>query len=206
MMAEYSRPATLEDLKLLLRSLDQHGAEYLLIGGYALAAHGYQRATTDIDLLVAPTAQAGQRVKDALLVLPDQAAKDIAPEWFEEGENIRVADAFVVDIMLSANGQTFESLRRYAQTIDLDGIAVQTVSLEGLLLTKQSTREKDVADRIIIERALEDFWGAAQGMMQTGRIVEQGSRDAVRRHTQHEDTRTLLAAVPRIQLAPLVAA
>ena len=157
MMDEYSRPATLEDLKLLLRSLEQHGVEYLLIGGYALAAHGYQRATTDIDLLVPATAEAGRRVKDALMALPDRVAKGIAPEWFEEGENIRVADAFVVDIMLNANGQTFDTLRRYAQTIDLDGIAVRTVSLEGLLLTKQTMREKDVADRIIIERALEVF-------------------------------------------------
>ena len=84
-------------------------------------------------------------------------AKDIAPEWFEEGENIRVADAFVVDIMLNANGQTFDTLRRYAQTIDLDGIAVTTVNLEGLLLTKQTMRDKDVADRMIIERALAVF-------------------------------------------------
>ncbi len=153
-MEEFSRPATLEDLKLLLRTLNEHGVDYLLIGGYALAAHGYLRATTDIDLIVPGTVQAGQRTKDALMVLPDQAAKDIDPRWFEEGGNIRVADAFVVDIMLNANGQTFDSLRRYAQTIDLDGIPVCTVSLQGLLLTKQTMREKDVADRIVIERAL----------------------------------------------------
>lgn len=84
------------------------------------------------------TSQTGQRVKDALMVLPDRAVNDIEPEWFEEGENIRVADAFVVDIMLNANGQTFDTLRPYAQTIDLDGIPVKTVNLEGLLLTKQS--------------------------------------------------------------------
>lgn len=153
-MQEFSRPATLDDLKLLLRSLNEHGVEYFLIGGYALAAHGYQRATIDIDVMVAANALAGQRLKDALMVLPDQAAKDIEPEWFEEGENIRVADAFVVDIMLNANGQTFEALRQYAQTIDLDGISVQTISLEGLLLTKQTMRDKDTQDRHIIERAL----------------------------------------------------
>jgi predicted nucleotidyltransferase len=156
-MDEFSRPATLEDLKLLLRSLHEHGADYLLIGGYALAAHGYQRATTDIDVVVPATSQAGQRVKDALMVLPDAAAKDIEPKWFEEGENIRVADAFVVDIMLNANGQTYETLRPYAETIELDGISVKTVSLEGLLLTKKTMRDKDSADRIIIERALEMF-------------------------------------------------
>lgn len=31
------------------------------------------------------------------MVLPDQVAKDIDPAWFNEGENIRVADAFIVD-------------------------------------------------------------------------------------------------------------
>ena len=105
-MDDYSRPATLEDLKLLLRSLNEHAVEYLLIGGYALAAHGYQRATTDIDLLVRATAESGQRVKDALMILPDRAAKDLEPEWFEHGENSRVADAFVVDVRLNANGHT----------------------------------------------------------------------------------------------------
>lgn len=69
-MTEYSRPATLDDLKMLLRSLNAHGVEYFLIGGYALAAHGYPRATTDIDVVVPATRQAGRRVKDALMVLP----------------------------------------------------------------------------------------------------------------------------------------
>jgi hypothetical protein len=124
-----SRPATLEDLKTLLRSLNAHSVDYLLIGGYALAAHGYLRATTDIDIVFPSTAAAGQRVRDALMILPDQAAKELEPQWFEEGENIRVADAFVVDIMLNANGQTYETLKRYSQTLDLDGIPVRTVSL-----------------------------------------------------------------------------
>jgi predicted nucleotidyltransferase len=151
---QITRPATLEDLKTLLRSLNANGVDYLLIGGYALAAHGYQRATTDIDIVFPATAAAGQRVKDALMILPDRAAKEIEPQWFEEGENIRVADAFVVDIMLNANGQTYDTLRQYSQTLDLDGIPVRTVNLEGLLLTKQTMRGKDASDRIVIERAL----------------------------------------------------
>ncbi|MGO8755115.1 MAG: nucleotidyl transferase AbiEii/AbiGii toxin family protein [Gallionellaceae bacterium] len=156
-MEEYSRPATLEDLKTLVRSLNSQGADYLLIGGYALFAHGYHRATIDIDLLVPANKTAGERVKEALMALPDQAAKDINPDWFEEGENIRVADAFVVDIMLNACGETYETLKQYAETIDLDGIPVHTVNLEGLLVTKQTTRDKDVSDRVILERALKAF-------------------------------------------------
>jgi predicted nucleotidyltransferase len=154
LMEEFSRPATLEDLKLLLRSLNEHGADYLLIGGYALAAHGYQRATIDIDVLVPGTVASGQRIKEALMVLPDQAAKYLEPEWFEEGENIRVADAIIVDLLLNANGPSFDTLCHNAETIDLDGIPVKTISLEGLLLAKQTMRDKDAMDRILIERAL----------------------------------------------------
>ena len=65
------------------------------------------------------------------MVLPDQAAKDLEPEWFAEGENIRVADAFIVDLLLNANGQTFDTLSQYTQTIDLDGIPVKTASLDA---------------------------------------------------------------------------
>jgi len=57
------------------------------------------------------------------MILPDQAARDIEPQWFEDGEHIRVADAFVVDIMLNANGQTYETLRKYSETLDLDNPA-----------------------------------------------------------------------------------
>lgn len=151
---EYCRPATLNDLKALIESLNRQQVEYLLIGGYALFVHGYHRATTDIDVLVPATLESGARMKAALMVLPDQVARDLEPEWFTEGDNIRVADAFLVDVMLNACGETYATLKQYAITVDLDGIPVRTVSLEGLLRTKQTVRDKDVADRHILEQAL----------------------------------------------------
>ncbi len=154
---EYCRPASLEDLKTLIESLNRRQVDYLLIGGYALFVHGYHRATTDIDVLVPATIESGSKVKAALMVLPDQAARDLEPEWFVEGDNIRVADAFLVDIMLNACGETYETLGQYAVTVDLEGIPVKTVNLEGLLRTKQTMRAKDVADRRILERALALF-------------------------------------------------
>lgn len=158
----FARPATLEDLKALIGALNAVGVDYLLIGGYALAAHGYQRATTDIDLLFRAVVEDGLKVREALLSLPDKAAADLDPNWFAEGENIRVADAIIVDVMLNANGQTYETLSSHAQTIDLDGIEIRTIDLEGLLLTKQTPREKDVLDRIVIERALLEIYRESQ--------------------------------------------
>ena len=154
---EHARPASVDDLKLLLRALNAHGVDYLLIGGYALYALGYQRGTTDIDVLLRPTHEQGERVKRALLLLPDRVSAELMPEWFTEGETIRVADAFVVDLMFTACGETYESLLPHAVSIDFDGVTVHTLNLEGLLKTKQTSREKDKLDRVVLERALEEL-------------------------------------------------
>lgn len=150
-----ARPATVEDLKRLIAALDAQQVDYVLIGGYALYALGYQRATTDIDLLLPPTREQGERTQRALLTLPDQVATQLDPAWFAEGETIRVADAFVVDLLFSACGESIDSLRDHIVRIDLEGVQLRTLDLEGLLKTKRSSRDKDKLDRVILERALE---------------------------------------------------
>ena len=152
-----ARPASVDDLKMLLQAFNAHGVDYLLIGGYALYALGYQRGTIDIDVVLRPTLEQGELVRSALLLLPDKVAEELSPQWFTEGETIRVADAFVVDLMFNACGETYETLQPHAVTIDFDGVAIRTVDLEGLLKTKQSSRDKDKLDRIILERALAEF-------------------------------------------------
>ena len=155
--AKTARPASVDDLKMLLQAFNSHGVDYILIGGYALYALGYQRGTIDIDVVLRPTLAQGELVRKALLLLPDKVAEELSPQWFTEGETIRVADAFVVDLMFNACGETYESLQPHAMTIDFEGVAIRTVDLEGLLKTKQSSRDKDKLDRIILERALAEF-------------------------------------------------
>ncbi len=149
-----ARAASIDDLKALLRALNACGADYLLIGGYALHALGYQRGTTDIDIVLRQDKEQGARVRQALMYLPDGAAREIDIEWFMEGQTIRVVDEFVVDLLFNACGETYESLLPHATTIDLDGVPVRTLNIEGLLKTKQSARAKDQMDRIVLERAL----------------------------------------------------
>jgi hypothetical protein len=95
--------------------------------------HGIARTMSDIDIVVPATEESGERVKRALMVLPDKAANDIQVEWFKDGETIRLADEVVVDIMFAACAETYDSLSKYAVKADLDGIAVNTVNIEGLL-------------------------------------------------------------------------
>lgn len=149
-----ARPATTEDLKRLATALAAEGVDYVLIGGHALNALGYLRATIDIDLLLRPTREQGERVRKALATLPDGVARELDPQWFTDGETIRVADAFVVDLMFAACGESLDTLAAHVVTIDLDGVPLRTLDLEGLLKTKRSLRDKDRADRVVLERAI----------------------------------------------------
>jgi hypothetical protein len=93
--------------------------------------------------------------------LADQSARYIDPAWFTEGDNIRVADEVTVDLLFSPCAQTYEMLEPYAQVIDLGGVPVRTVSLRGLLLTKQTQRPQDIQDCLVLSRAI-DAQGSGQ--------------------------------------------
>jgi hypothetical protein len=70
-VSEYTRPATCEDVKNLARLLNDAGVQYALVGGYAIAAHGFNRFSEDIDILVNPAADNSRRWVLALSELPD---------------------------------------------------------------------------------------------------------------------------------------
>jgi hypothetical protein len=157
-MVESTRPATWDDLVRLARDLAAEGARYALIGGYAVAAHGYNRFSEDLDLLVDPSPDNTGRWVRALAKLPDAAAAELEgdDEIFErEGHYaIRINDEFTVDIMPSACGHGWQELSRYIVPIQVDDVSIPVLSIEGLLLTKEGMRDKDRADRAVLLRAL----------------------------------------------------
>lgn len=158
-MTEYTRPATWDDLVALVAELEAHSARYALIGGYAVAAHGYNRFSEDLDILVDPSPDNTERWVAALCTLPDRAAEELRgdPQVFErEGHYaIRVNDEITVDVMPSACGHGWDELKSYVIRMELaDGLTASILSLEGLLLTKEGSRDKDRADRAVLLKAL----------------------------------------------------
>ncbi|HSW17133.1 MAG TPA: hypothetical protein VLJ86_07900 [Ramlibacter sp.] len=147
----------------LLRRFQAEGVQYVLIGGHAVRLNGFVRATEDIDILLPSSVENGRRVIKALDFLA--ASRDLDPEWFQppadEPENIRVADDLLIDLLFAANGQTYEALQPHVRTIDLDGVAVRTLDIEGLLKTKTDYRDKDRIDRDALERIRRQLDGAA---------------------------------------------
>jgi hypothetical protein len=157
-LTEYTRPATWDDVKALARYLDEAGAEYALVGAYAIAAHGFSRFSEDIDILVNPSAENSRRWILALSRLPDRAAAELARESdvFADDKRyaIRINDEFTVNVMPSIAGLSWDDMRPHVMSLTIDGVLIRVLDLPGLLKTKQGARPKDQMDASIISEAL----------------------------------------------------
>ena len=71
------REPTVEDLRDLCRELNRRAAFYVVVGGWAMRAAGYNRLTMDVDLLVASDETNEAKVFSALATLPDNAVRDL---------------------------------------------------------------------------------------------------------------------------------
>jgi len=136
------------DFKEFLRLLNAHQVEYLLIGGYAVAYHGYPRATADMDIWVAVHPQNAERIvavlKDFGFTLPE-----LRPELFlKEGQIIRMGVPPVrIEIATGISALRFEECYP-ARVVDvLDGVEVSLIDLAHLKINKKAVgRYKDLDD------------------------------------------------------------
>lgn len=151
-----SRPPTLDDLIELCRRLNEEGARYVVIGGMAIIQLGFVRATEDVDLLVDAEDDNFERVRRALLSLPDQAVREVRRSDLDEYVVVRVADEIVVDLMKSACGVDYREARSEVLPVTLRGVAIPFASARLLWRLKQTVRPKDAMDREFLARLLDD--------------------------------------------------
>jgi hypothetical protein len=145
-------------VKTVARYLNEAGVDYALVGGYAIAAHGFNRFSEDIDILVDPVPENSQRWILALSRLPDAAAAELQSESdvfaSDQRYAIRINDEFTVDVMPSIAGLTWEQMQPHITSIQLDDVNLKLLDLPGLLKTKQGVRPKDQMDAAVIAAAL----------------------------------------------------
>lgn len=142
------------DFAEMLRALSAAGAEYLLVGAYAMAAHGVPRATGDIDLWVRPSRENARRVLLALqrfgAPLFDLTAADLARPGtvFQLGVPPRR-----IDILTSIDGVTFATAWPRRIAARLGDVEVPVIGREDLVRNKRSAkRPKDLLDVRLLER------------------------------------------------------
>jgi len=146
--AAFSRLPTKEDIKSLAEALRRAGARYVLVGGLAVNFHGRPRMTHDIDLLVDPSPDNLERVKEALAFLPDKAVLEVGSDDLQKYTVVRVADEIVIDLIGKIGDVDVSNAG--IEEHELDGVKVLVADLETLIKTKQGLREKDREDLLFL--------------------------------------------------------
>jgi hypothetical protein len=152
----HARAPQVDDLLRICRSLNEAGARYILIGGFAVIAHGGARTTGDIDLLVDDSPENIGRVRRALRILADHAVDEVDEQDVRRYTVVRVADEIVVDLMGRAGGLAYEQVAADAERIEVEGVSIPIASKRTLLRTKETVRPSDLADRQFLQGLIEE--------------------------------------------------
>lgn len=141
------------DFVEMLSALCGEGAEFLLVGAYALAVHGHPRATGDLDLWIRPDAANAARVLQALrrfgAPLEGLRAGDLArPDTvFQIGvQPVRI------DLLTAIDGVEFPEAWAARVAARIEGLEVPVIGRQHLIRNKRATgRTRDLADAEALE-------------------------------------------------------
>jgi hypothetical protein len=134
--------------------LNSHSVEYLIVGGHAVAFHGYPRLTVDIDLFVRPSLDNASKLLAALRDFGFGAVGLNVGDFVSPGKIIQLGrEPNRIDLLTGISGVTFEEA--WAERVDgtLDDLPAAFIGKESLLRNKRaSARAKDLADVDHLER------------------------------------------------------
>ncbi len=136
------------DLREFVELLNSHKVEYVIVGGHAVAFHGYPRFTGDIDFFIRRS-EANARL--VLSVLSDFGFGDSSPTMESltaDGSVIQLGlPPNRIDLLTGISGVDFSEVWATREEANLDGLAVAFIGREALLKNKSASgRSKDKLD------------------------------------------------------------
>lgn len=142
-----------QDYKEMLQCLEKHDVEFILVGAYAMAVHGYPRSTGDIDIWVDPTDKNAMKVYQALVEF-GAPMSEISRETFSyPGVVFQIGVAPCrIDILTKISGNIeFPEAYKNCLTTILEGIKIKVLGKTDMIKNKESTgRVKDQEDVIAL--------------------------------------------------------
>lgn len=146
----------------LIKLLAESETEYVLVGGLAVALHGYQRVTMDVDVVLAMTPENLERFISSAraaglrptmpVPIESLARADLLEQWRREkgmlafGLHGAEAQATVLDVVI-APGVPYADLRRDAVMVETGPYRIPVASIDHLIEMKAGTgRGKDAID------------------------------------------------------------
>lgn len=147
-----------DDFRDLLVELADAGAEFVVLGGHAVAFHGHPRATKDLDVLVRATPANAARVYAALAAFgAPLGAFEVAEADFASYDGVLQIGVPPrrIDVLNRADGIVFEEAIQAGDAFELEGRRIPVIGLEALLRNKRAAnREQDLADVKALQAAV----------------------------------------------------
>lgn len=136
------------DFREFIELLNNHGVEYLLIGGYALGIHGYPRYTGDMDIWVKPAPDNANKVLDVLQAF-GFGELDLTEEDFTKLGNVVQLGypPLRIDLLTKPDGVEFSESFANRLQLEHDRLLIHVISLEDFKKNKAASgRPKDLED------------------------------------------------------------
>lgn len=154
-MSSQNESGVNEDFLDLLSSFARADVRFLVVGGYAVAAHGHPRATKDLDLWIESSAENARRVLRALrefgAPLGDLSAQDLSKpgKGFKMGLPPRR-----IDLLTEISGMQFDEAWPHRIVVAFgSGVSCAVIGFDDLLKNKTaSARPQDLADVAALRR------------------------------------------------------
>ena len=136
------------DFRDILSAFIEEQVDFVVVGAYALAAHGLPRATGDIDLWVRPSADNSRRIWKAFEAF-GAPMKGLQQEDFEEEDLIvQIGRApRRIDVITSVSALEYDSAWKNREVVEIEGLTISVLGRDDLIRNKKAVgRVQDIAD------------------------------------------------------------
>lgn len=141
-------PMLNKDFREFVELLNSNGVEYLVVGGYALAAHGHPRYTGDIDIWLDPSPVNVSRLLKVLREFGFGSLGLSAADFQQPGAIVQLGyPPARIDLLSSIDGVQFSECYPRRQLVSVSGVELAILHLEDFRKNKRASgRAKDLAD------------------------------------------------------------
>ena len=137
-----------QDFKEFIKSLNDNGVQYLVIGGYAVAVHGHPRYTKDLDIWIQISPENARRLLKAIHEFGFESLGLTENDFMTPDQVIQLGfPPNRIDLIVQADGIEFDACYPSRMEIDIEGVRVNFIDLENLKRNKKASgRYQDLAD------------------------------------------------------------
>ncbi len=142
----------------MLVALNDAEVDYLVVGAYAVAAHGFPRATGDLDIWVRANPESAENLLSALTVFGAPMHEVSAADFSSPSIVFQIGvPPGRIDILTDVSGVNFDAAWANRMTVEIDGVKLSIIGRSDLIANKRATgRPKDIADLAFLESVQDD--------------------------------------------------